>query len=273
MYAIPPSQFMGPPAGPHGGMAPFGGGPPPGAPPSLYGTERDKLNCAFFIKTGACRHGDKCSKFHPRPESSVTILIPMFYLNMSAHHVKDTSNQSYQYTRAFIKSRFEEFYEDVWMTLMEYGEIEEIVVCRNTCDQLLGNVYIKFTTDAHARSAMKFLKSHTFEGRLILPEFSPVHDFGQARCKDDTDGGQCRMREKDLCNYLHTESPSAKVVQRCLKAQVKFWKRKREEAPESRAGPRGTPLGRPGAPEGNDTSCYMCGEAGHIAKDCPLKRK
>ena len=37
---------------------------------------QDTHNCAFFLKTGACRFGDRCSKQHPRPASSVTLLIP-----------------------------------------------------------------------------------------------------------------------------------------------------------------------------------------------------
>ena len=40
---------------------------------------QDTHNCAFFLKTGACRFGDRCSKQHPRPPSSVTLLIPAMY--------------------------------------------------------------------------------------------------------------------------------------------------------------------------------------------------
>lgn len=28
-----------------------------------YGTERDISNCPFFLKTGSCRFGDRCSLF------------------------------------------------------------------------------------------------------------------------------------------------------------------------------------------------------------------
>lgn len=28
-----------------------------------YGTERDISNCPFFLKTGACRFGDRCCLF------------------------------------------------------------------------------------------------------------------------------------------------------------------------------------------------------------------
>jgi len=28
----------------------------------IHGTEEDKVNCPFYFKIGACRHGDKCSR-------------------------------------------------------------------------------------------------------------------------------------------------------------------------------------------------------------------
>ena len=29
----------------------------------LFGTEEDKVNCSFFFKIGACRHGEKCTRY------------------------------------------------------------------------------------------------------------------------------------------------------------------------------------------------------------------
>jgi len=26
------------------------------------GTEQDRVNCSFYLKIGACRHGDRCSR-------------------------------------------------------------------------------------------------------------------------------------------------------------------------------------------------------------------
>jgi hypothetical protein len=28
----------------------------------IYGTEKDKVNCSFYWKIGACFHGEKCTK-------------------------------------------------------------------------------------------------------------------------------------------------------------------------------------------------------------------
>eukprot|EP01047_Picozoa_sp_COSAG01_P099181 COSAG01_NODE_29244_length_642_cov_0.732965_1_plen_73_part_10 len=30
----------------------------------IFGTEEDKVNCPFYFKIGACRHGDRCSRLH-----------------------------------------------------------------------------------------------------------------------------------------------------------------------------------------------------------------
>uniref|UniRef100_A0A8R1DIZ9 C3H1-type domain-containing protein n=1 Tax=Caenorhabditis japonica TaxID=281687 RepID=A0A8R1DIZ9_CAEJA len=48
---------------------------------SIYGTEKDKVNCSFFFKTGACRHGDKCSRAHHTPTFSPTVVLKNFYHN------------------------------------------------------------------------------------------------------------------------------------------------------------------------------------------------
>jgi hypothetical protein len=44
-----------------------------------FGTEKDQIHCAFFLKTGACRYGSKCSKTHLIPSQSTTLLIRNFY--------------------------------------------------------------------------------------------------------------------------------------------------------------------------------------------------
>ena len=45
----------------------------------IHGTEEDKVNCPFYFKIGACRHGDRCSRIHHRPAFSQTILIKHIY--------------------------------------------------------------------------------------------------------------------------------------------------------------------------------------------------
>lgn len=48
---------------------------------SIYATEKDRVNCPFYLKIGACRHGDRCSRLHTRPAISQTILVSNMYQN------------------------------------------------------------------------------------------------------------------------------------------------------------------------------------------------
>ncbi len=62
----------------------------------IFGTEEDKycffvlttthhrVNCPFYYKIGACRHGDRCSKQHTKPILSQTIIIHHMYENPPA---------------------------------------------------------------------------------------------------------------------------------------------------------------------------------------------
>lgn len=51
----------------------------------IYGTEEDKVNCPFYFKIGACRHGDRCSRTHHRPLFSQTLLIQHMYTLPPVH--------------------------------------------------------------------------------------------------------------------------------------------------------------------------------------------
>ena len=47
----------------------------------IFGTEEDKVNCAFYYKIGACRHGDRCTRLHNKPLLSPTVLLKNMYVN------------------------------------------------------------------------------------------------------------------------------------------------------------------------------------------------
>ena len=46
---------------------------------SIFGTEKDRVNCPFYFKIGACRHGDRCSRLHNKPSISPTLLFSNMY--------------------------------------------------------------------------------------------------------------------------------------------------------------------------------------------------
>ena len=95
---------------------------------SIFGTEQDKVNCSFYYKIGACRHGDRCSRKHVKPSYSQTILMPNMYQN-PAYDPRNKMSPSQ------LQTYFDAFYEDVWCEMCKYGELEELVVCDNNNDR------------------------------------------------------------------------------------------------------------------------------------------
>ena len=53
----------------------------------IHGTEEDKVNCPFYFKIGACRHGDKCSRQHHKPPFSQTIIVPHMWAVSTMFHL------------------------------------------------------------------------------------------------------------------------------------------------------------------------------------------
>jgi hypothetical protein len=95
---------------------------------SIFGTEADKVNCSFYYKIGACRHGDRCSRKHVKPSYSQTILLPNLYQN-------PTYDPKIKMNAMQLQNHFDAFYEDFWCEMCKFGEIEEVVVCDNNNDR------------------------------------------------------------------------------------------------------------------------------------------
>lgn len=68
--------------------------------------------------------------------------------------------------------------------VFRYGEVEEMNVCDNLGDHLVGNVYIKFRYEEDAAKAVADLNNRWFGGRPIYAELSPVTDFREACCRE-----------------------------------------------------------------------------------------
>ena len=111
---------------------------------SIFDTEKDKVNCSFYFKIGACRHGDRCSRLHNKPTFSQTVALLNIYRN------PQNSSQSADGLRCAVSNvemqeHYDEFFEEVFTEMEEkYGEVEEMNVCDNLGDHLVGNVYVKF---------------------------------------------------------------------------------------------------------------------------------
>ena len=218
---------------------------------AIHGTERDRVNCPFFFKIGACRHGDRCSRLHNRPTISPTLLLRAMYQRpanevaaIEAEKQKQLEQQQLQQQQqqegagagaggkhqrsrpealgnlsAYQANRdrdsiehFEDFYEDVFEELANFGELDSLNVCDNVCEHLSGNVYVKFRDEEAAKAAKAGLEGRYYGGKPIVCEFSPVTDFREAACRQYEER-QCTRG--GLCNFMHLR-PVTKSLHREL---------------------------------------------------------
>ena len=122
----------------------------------IFGTEEDKVNCPFYLKMGACRHGDRCSRIHNRPILLQTILLQNMFLPPPQQYGQD--GLPIPQDEDDLQDHFEDFYEDIFEELTNVGgELEQLRVCENLSDHLTGNVYAKFREEEDAEKALKAL--------------------------------------------------------------------------------------------------------------------
>ncbi|XP_044481237.1 splicing factor U2af small subunit B-like isoform X1 [Mangifera indica] len=198
---------------------------------SIFGTEKDRVNCPFYFKIGACRHGDRCSRLHTKPSISPTLLLSNMYQrpDMITPGV-DPQGQALDPRK--IQDHFEDFYEDLFEELSKYGEIESLNICDNLADHMVGNVYVQFREEEHAANALRNLNGrfyavsklylckfgHVFDievcilsGRPIIVDFSPVTDFREATCRQYEENV---CNRGGYCNFMHLKKISKDLRRR-----------------------------------------------------------
>jgi len=87
-------------------------------------------------------------------------------------------------TEEELASHYDEFFQDIFWELEEkFGKIEQMNICDNLGDHLVGNVYVMFDDEEDAEKACEGLNNRWFDGRPITAELSPVTDFREACCR------------------------------------------------------------------------------------------
>jgi len=124
------------------------------------------------------------------------------------------------------QQHYDEFYEDVFIELGNFGEVEEINVTSNLGDHLSGNLYVKFHREEDALAAISKLQGRFYAGKQIIGEFSPVTDFKEARCRQ-YDVGECSRG--GYCNFLHLFKPSRDLMRRLFREQRKKYEHSHHE--------------------------------------------
>eukprot|EP00088_Acartia_fossae_P028008 TRINITY_DN28791_c0_g1_i1.p2 TRINITY_DN28791_c0_g1~~TRINITY_DN28791_c0_g1_i1.p2 ORF type:complete len:273 (-),score=87.33 TRINITY_DN28791_c0_g1_i1:348-1166(-) len=176
---------------------------------SIFGTEKDKVNCSFFFKMGACTHGDRCSRIHNKPTFSQTILLQNLYINPQNSAKTADGSHLANVTDEEMQEHYDNFFEDVFVECEDkYGQVEEMNVCDNLGDHLVGNVYVKFKKEEDAEKAVNDLNNRWFGGRPIYAELTPVTDFREACCRQ-YETGECTR--SGFCNFMHLKPISRKL--------------------------------------------------------------
>jgi len=190
---------------------------------NIYGTEQDRVNCPFYFKIGACTYGERCSRLHNKPTESQTVII------MNMYHTPFTQygpNSEPLFDLKMAQEHLDDFYEDVFLEMAQFGEIEEIYICRNLGDHLNGNCYIKFYEEEGAIKALEACRGRYYGGRPIVAELSPVTDFREARCRQ-YDIGECNRG--GFCNFMHLAEPSRNLHSKLYDWQRKVLRKKRRQ--------------------------------------------
>ncbi|PIA44423.1 hypothetical protein AQUCO_01700192v1 [Aquilegia coerulea] len=167
----------------------------------IHGTERDRVNCPFYLKIGACRHGDRCSRLHNRPTISPSLLLSNMYQRPDMI-TPGVDAQGQPIDPREIQQHFEDFYEDIFQELSKFGNIESLNVCENLADHIVGNVYVLFKEADQAAAALQALQGRFYSGRPIIADFSVVTDFFDATCRL-FDENNCNRG--GYCNFMHVK--------------------------------------------------------------------
>ncbi|XP_065056685.1 U2 small nuclear ribonucleoprotein auxiliary factor 35 kDa subunit-related protein 2-like isoform X2 [Rhopilema esculentum] len=170
---------------------------------NLYGTERDPNNCSFYLKTGACRFGERCSRQHPRPPVSQTLLIPNMFQDVRLMEVmldEKDNDVELEFDEDELYSNFKDFYKDVLEEFRSVGQVQQFKVCCNFEPHLRGNVYIQYKSENDALNAYAKFNGRWYAGKQLSLQFSPVNKWKSAIC-----GTFARNRcpRGKNCNFLH----------------------------------------------------------------------
>ncbi|XP_061483164.1 U2 small nuclear ribonucleoprotein auxiliary factor 35 kDa subunit-related protein 2 [Rhineura floridana] len=172
-------------------------------PPENIGIEKDRASCPFYIKTGACRFGDRCSRKHNYPSSSQTLLIRGMFVTFGMEQCKrddyDT-DASLEYSEEEIYQQFLDFYEDVLPEFKNVGKVIQFKVSCNFEPHLRGNVYVQYQSEQECQEALALFNGRWYAGRQLQCEFCPVTRWKTAIC-GLFERQKCPRGKH--CNFLH----------------------------------------------------------------------
>ena len=94
----------------------------------------------------------------------------------------------------------EQFYEEIFLELSNFGELKDLFVLDNLCDHLIGNVYAKFCDEKAAKNAFDSLQGKYYHSDLVDEEYCPIINVKDGKCYKYEDG---LCNKGPYCNFFH----------------------------------------------------------------------
>ncbi|NXS47593.1 U2AF1 factor, partial [Balaeniceps rex] len=174
---------------------------------NYFGFFTCRVNCSFYFKIGACRHGDRCSRLHNKPTFSQTILIQNVYRNpQNSAQTADGSHCAVSDVE--MQEHYDEFFEVCKNALKCLYKLEHLGLALKSYWYLLNNEYKVFRREEDAEKAVIDLNNRWFNGQPIHAELSPVTDFREACCRQ-YEMGECTRG--GFCNFMHLKPISREL--------------------------------------------------------------
>lgn len=126
-----------------------------------------RINCPFYWKIGACRHGDQCSRTHYKPTSGQTLILRHLYQNPPVALAIAEGQDVDDDVADQAQDHFEAFYEEVWEELSKFGEIEEVVTVDNIGNETEPPCTHTLREELHYIRASCPLEAGTFLARML----------------------------------------------------------------------------------------------------------
>ncbi|KAM6977887.1 U2 small nuclear ribonucleoprotein auxiliary factor 35 kDa subunit-related protein 2-like [Aplochiton taeniatus] len=167
-----------------------------------FGTERDRANCPFFLKTGSCRFGDRYRlgvPMSPGPTLLIRGMFVTFGMDQSRRDDYDT-DAGLEDSEEELQQRFVDFYQDVLSEFSSLGKVVQFKVSCNHEPHLRGNVYVQYDTEDQCREAFVLFNGRWYAGKQLQCELCPVTRWKNAIC-GLFDRQRCPKGKH--CNFLH----------------------------------------------------------------------
>lgn len=177
----------------------------PEPPTDLRVLEKDRANCPFYTKTGACRFGDRCSRKHNFPTSSPTLLIKSMFTTFGMEQCRRDDydpDSSLEYSEEETYQQFLDFYHDVLPEFKNVGKVVQFKVSCNLEPHLRGNVYVQYQSEEDCQAAFSLFNGRWYAGRQLQCEFCPVTRWKMAICGKS----QCSDTPPPLLHYIKESS-------------------------------------------------------------------